>query len=424
MVPVVPRQKVLENHSILIESGEISAILPTEKALTKYPQAKHIELADHVIIPGLINAHTHAAMNLLRGIADDKGLHDWLNNHIWPRESKWVDAHFVRDGTELAIAEMLCSGTTMFADMYFFPEDVANLAQDLGIRCCVGLMVMDFPTVWGNDPDEYFAKGLAVHDNTRSLSLISSMLTPHAPYTVSDEPLRQTMTYADELQTPVQMHIHETAQEVEEALANDGTRPLQRLDELGLLNPRMMAVHMTQLTDEEIELVAKQGVHVVHCPNSNAKLGSGQCRVTDLLNAGANVALGTDGAASNNNLDMFAEMRSAALMSKLSCVDAQALPAWQTLELATINGAKALNLEDKIGSLEVGKSADICAVNLNNVATQPVYDPISQLVYSVSREQVSDVWVHGQRVLNNHQLQTIDNDHILARTKEWQEKIK
>lgn len=414
---------MLEHASLVIQGSEIIDILPTADALANYPNAHVVERPEHILIPGLINAHTHAAMSLLRGFGDDLDLHRWLNHRIWPAENKWVNADFVRDGTELAIAEMISSGTTTFLDMYFYPEIVASTAQELGMRASVGLMVMDFPTVWGSGPDEYFSKGLKVHDESRSLSLISTMFTPHAPYTVSDEPLLQTRTYADELQIPIHMHVHETAQEISDAKDAGQVRPLQRLEQLGLLNPRMIAVHMTELSDAEIELVALQGVHVVHCPNSNAKLASGQCRVTDLIEAGVNVALGTDSAASNNNLDMLAEMRAAALGSKQQSGNAEALPAWQALEMATLNGARALNQQHKIGSLVVGKAADICAINLKNIATQPVYDPLSQLIYSASRQQVSDVWVDGKAVLTQHQLQAIDVDKLLENVASWGEKI-
>lgn len=424
MVPVEPSQTVLQHHTVVVKNGVIEALLPTDKAVKKYPHAPQTLLDDHVLIPGLINTHTHAAMSLLRGLADDLNLHTWLNDHIWPTEAKWVDAHFVRDGSELAIAEMLRGGTTLFADMYFYPEDTAITAQNAQMRACIGLMVMDFPTVWGAGPDDYFEKGLQVHDAARPLSLVNTMFTPHAPYTVSDAPLQQTMTYADELQIPVQMHVHETAQEIDDAMAASGIRPLQRLHDLGLLNPRLLAVHMTQLNDDEITLLAREGVHVVHCPKSNAKLGSGQCRVADLLAAGVNVALGTDGAASNNNLDMLSEMRAAALMAKQHSGNAQDLPAWQVLEMATINGAKALNLQSTLGSLTPGKYADLCAIDLRHVATQPVYDPISQLIYSASSEQVSDVWVHGNRVVKNKELLTIDTNKLLQRVQRWGEKIK
>lgn len=408
---------------MLIEDGEIRAILPSDEARQKFPHAANVERPHHALIPGLVNSHTHAAMCLFRGFADDLNLHQWLNYHIWPAESQWVDEDFIKDGTELAIAEMLSSGTTTFLDMYFYPDVVARCSQDLGMRACIGLMVMDFPTVWAKDPDEYFAKGLDVHDEVRSLSLITTMLTPHAPYTVSDEPLLQTLTYADELQIPIHMHIHETEQEVKDAVAESQQRPLARLDSLGLLNPRMIAVHMTALTDEEIAVVAKQGVHVVHCPNSNAKLASGRCRSADLIAAGVNVALGTDSAASNNNLDMFAEMRAAALHAKLESQNAESVSAWQALEMATINGARAINLDDQIGSIELGKAADLCAINLRDVATQPVYNPVSQLVYSASRNQVSDVWVAGKALVKNHQLQNIDREKLLDKVSKWGERI-
>ncbi len=424
IIPVVPSNSVLENHALVIENGIISDCCSLQKALKKHPDATHIHQPTHALIPGLINTHTHAAMSLFRGMADDTSLMDWLNNNIWPAESKWIDPTFIKDGTELAIAEMLLSGTSCFSDMYFFPDVVAKTAHEMGIHAAVGMIILDFPTAWAAGPDEYFEKGLSVHDETRSLSRITTTLAPHAPYTVSDEPLSQVCTYADELNVPIHMHVHETVQEVSDAVVSNGQRPLERLDKLGLLNPRMIAVHMTQLLDDEISLVAKQGVNVVHCPNSNAKLASGQCRVVDLIKAGVNVSLGTDSAASNNNLDMLAEMRSAALFSKQANSDAESLPAWQVLEMATINGAKALNKADEIGSLSIGKSADIVAIDLNHISTQPVYDPISQIVYSASREQVSDVWVGGNHLVKENKLQNVDVDKLLNKAADWGLKIK
>lgn len=417
VIPILPARTVLEHYCVVIENGLIVNLLPTKTAIKKYPYAEHVQLNTHVLIPGLINTHTHAAMSMFRGYADDLPLDEWLGNHIWPAEQKWIDADFVRDGTELAIAEMIRSGTTLFCDMYFYPNVVASTAQALGIRCTAGLMVMDFPTVWGQGPDEYFDKGLEVHDQVRSLSLVNTMLTPHAPYTVSDEPLLKTLTYADELQIPIQMHIHETIKEIDDATKQGQLRPLARLEQLGLLNPRMMAVHMTQLTDQEIERVAKLGVHVVHCPASNAKLASGMCRVADLISAGVNVSLGTDGAASNNKLDMLNEMRLTALIGKQQSGNASSVSAWQALEMATVNGAKALNLQDNLGSLTIGKFADLCAIDLDHIATQPVYQPVSQLVYSASSRQVSDVWVNGKRILEHGHLKTIDTDQIIKTAK-------
>ena len=423
VIPIEPSNTVLDNHTVVIENGNITDILPTGDALKHHPSATQIDRSDHVLIPGLINSHTHAAMNLFKGLADDLPLMDWLQNHIWPAEAKWVNTEFTRDGVELAIAEMLLSGTTCFNDMYFYPDIVATTAQEAGIRATIGLIVLDFPSVWANNSDEYFEKGLRVHDETRSLSLIQTALAPHAPYTVSDEPLQKVRTYADELQVPIHMHVHETAQEVADSIKQFGQSPLARLDSLGLLNPRMVAVHMTQLSDEEISLCVAQGINIVHCPESNQKLASGQCRVTDLIDAGANVSLGTDSAASNNDLDMIGEMRNAALTAKNASANAKALPAWQALEMATINGAKALNMQEQIGSLKIGKSADMVAIDLNHVSTQPVYDPISQIVYSASRDQVSDVWVQGKQLVKNKTLTSLDLNKILNTAQNWGLKI-
>lgn len=423
IIPVVPRETVLTDHALVIENDHIIAILEREAALKKYPNAEHTNCSTHALLPGFINAHTHAAMNLLKGIADDLPLMEWLNDHIWPAEAKWVSDAYMHDGTELAIAEMLLSGTTCFNDMYFFPDIVAKTAQEMGIRAFVGMILMDFPTAWAQNADDYFSKGLQVHDESRSLSLVNTTLAPHAPYTVSDEPLKRVQTYADELFIPIHMHVHETAQEVNDAEKQHGQRPLTRLHELGLLNPRMMAVHMTQLNDEEIQLCAQQGIHVVHCPESNLKLASGQCRVHDLIEAGANVCLGTDSSSSNNDLDMLGELRTASLIAKTTANNAKALTAMQALEMATINGAKALNAQDQIGSLEIGKAADIIAIDLNNIATKPVYDPISSIVYSACREQITDVWVAGKARVRNRSLVDFDLDQILAKADAWGEKI-
>ena len=423
LIPVVPRNTVLENHALVLDNGRIIDIQPIDSALQNYPEAEHIDKQSHALIPGLINAHTHAAMSLFRGIADDVPLMEWLEGHIWPAEAKWVNPDFMRDGVQLAIAEMLLSGTTCFNDMYFHSDTVARVAQDMGIRAFVGMIVLDFPSTWAANPDEYFDKGMQVHDEVRSLSRINTTIAPHAPYTVSDGPLETVRTYADELHIPIHMHVHETSNEVRESQSTYGKRPLARLNDLGLLNPRMMAVHMTQLTDEEIVLSAKQGIHIVHCPESNLKLASGQCRVADLLSAGANVCLGTDSASSNNDLDMLSEMKTACLIAKTTADNASALPAWQALELATINGATALNMQQEIGSLEIGKSADIVAIDLNHLSTQPVYNPISQIVYSASRQQITDVWVEGQAKVVNGELQNVDVSQILNNASLWGQRL-
>lgn len=412
IIPVDNQHRYLEQHSIAIHDDKILEILPTPQANDKYIAKVNRNYHQHALIPGLINSHTHAAMNLFRGLADDLNLMDWLQNHIWPAEAEHVNEAFVHTGTELAIAEMIRSGTTCFNDMYFFPDITARVAADIGMRASVGLILIDLPTVWANNSEEYIDKGLAVFDHYKGHELIKTAFAPHAPYTVSDEPLKHIRTLADELDLNIHMHVHETAFEVKEAEKNNGQRPLARLYDLGLLTPSLQAVHMTHLHDNEIALLASTGSHVIHCPESNMKLASGICPVTKLLNAGINVALGTDSSSSNNNLDMFGEMRSATLLAKISSMDATAVPAEQVLQMATINGARALGIDDITGSLEVGKFADIVAVNFDTIETIPVYDPISHLVYCSSRDHVTDVWIAGKQRLTDKVLNTIDEKKL------------
>ncbi|MGZ4990650.1 MAG: TRZ/ATZ family hydrolase, partial [Methylobacter sp.] len=387
----------------------------------KYQGTTTENLENHALLPGLINSHTHAAMTLMRGIADDLQLMDWLQNHIWPLEQKWMSEAFVKDGTDLAIAEMILGGTTCFNDMYFFPEITAAQAIHHGIRASVGLIVIDFPTVWAENGDAYIEKGLALHDQLRHHPLISTPFAPHAPYTVSDAPLQKIKTIADELELPIHIHVHETLHEVEQD--QSGLRPLQRLHDLGLIDPSFIAVHMTQLTDDEIARFAESGAHIVHCPESNLKLASGFCPVAKCIAAGINVALGTDGAASNNDLDMFGEMRTAALLGKAVAGDASAIPAMTALRMATINGAKALGLDNETGSLGIGKAADVIAVDLSHLETQPLYCPVSQIVYATSRQQVTDVWVAGKRLLKQRHLTTVNIDELKVKIAEWRQRL-
>ncbi len=383
-----------------------------------------MEILDrHALIPGLVNCHTHAAMSLLRGIADDLQLMDWLQNHIWPAEQKWVGEAFVRDGVDLAIAEMLRCGTTCFNDMYFFPESAAQQAVQHGIRANIGLIVFDFPTVWAENADAYLTKGLALHEKLRHENLLSLSFAPHAPYTVSDAPLRSVLTYADEMNLTVHMHLHETAHEVDEQKQKTGQTPIQRLQQIGLLNPSFIGVHMTQMTPAEIAAYAETGAHIVHCPESNLKLASGFCPVAACLAAGINVALGTDGAASNNDLDMISEMRTAALLAKAVAGDAGVVSAATALRMATLNGAKALGLEANIGSLSVGKQADVVAIDLSELETQPLFNPLAQIVYAADRRQVSDVWVAGRQLLKNRQLTTMDLAALGERVAVWQQRL-
>lgn len=423
VIPVEPDLTCLEHTSLALRDGRILDILPTATARARYTANKNVELPNHALIPGLVNAHTHAAMSLFRGLSDDLPLMDWLTKHIWPAEAKWISPEFVRDGVRLAAAEMLKSGTTCLNDMYFFPEDAATALREAGMRACLGLILIDFPTAYAQTPDDYFEKGLKLHDSLRHDLLLSTAFAPHAPYSVSDGPLARIRTVNNELNLPVHMHLHETAYEVSEAIAKTGMRPLARLDTLDLLGPTLMAVHMTQLNPEEIARLAEVGASVVHCPESNLKLASGFCPVHTLLTAGVNVALGTDGAASNNDLDMLSELRTAALLAKAVSGDATAVPAHTALRMATLNGAKALGLDTEIGSLRPGKAADITAIDLAALHSQPVYDPVSQIVYTAGREQVTDVWVAGRRLLANRTLTTLDENAILSRARSWRDKI-
>ena len=423
VIPIEPARDVLADHSVVISGDRIAAILPTVEARAKYQARQRFELAGHALIPGLINLHTHAAMTLMRGLADDLTLMDWLNQHIWPAEMKHVSEQFVYDGTRLACAEMLRGGVTCFNDMYFFPQAAARAARDAGMRAGLGLIVIEFPTPYAADAQDYLSKGLALRDELRNEPLLSFCLAPHAPYTVSDKSLRQIATFASELDLPVHMHVHETVAEIEQSLKEHGVRPLQRLADLGLLGPGLIAVHTVHLEPREIELFAQHGCHVAHCPSSNLKLASGLAPVRALLAAGVNVALGTDGAASNNRLDMFAEIRLAALLAKGITGDATALPAWQALEMATLGAARALGFDNKIGSLRPGKFADLAAVRLDDIETSPCYDPLSHLVYAAGREQVSHVWVNGKLVLDDRQLTTIDTQEVIATAAYWRARI-
>lgn len=423
VAPVAPGYGVHADHAVAIRQGRIVDLLPAAAALARYDADEIVERPAHLLIPGLVNAHTHASMALLRGLADDLPLMDWLKHHIWPAEQRWMSAEFVEHGTELAMAEMLLGGTTTFNDMYFFPEVVARAAARIGMRACVGMILIKFPTVWAGDMAEYLRKGLALRDEYKGHPLISTAFAPHAPYTVDDEYLQKIRRLADELEVPVHTHVHETADEVLGSVVDCGERPLARLDRLGLVSPVLMAVHMTQLEDAEIDRLAAAGAHVVHCPESNLKLASGFCPVAKLLAAGVNVCLGTDGAASNNDLDMLGEMRTAALLAKGVAGKADAVTAEQALAMATINGARALGLAEETGSIETGKWADLCCVDLERPATSPVYDPVAQLVYAAGRDQVEDVWVAGRRMVADGRLARIDDAAIIARADAWRDRI-
>ena len=422
IVPVVPRGVVLEKHSLAISDGRISHILPRAKA-RDLQATEVLDLPGQALMPGLINLHGHAAMSLLRGYADDLPLMPWLEQHIWPAEGQHVSTEFVADGTELAIAEMLRSGTTTFSDMYFFPDAAAAAVISSGIRCQLVFPVLDFPTAWARDADEYISKGLRLRDDLKHQGLVTVGFGPHAPYTVSRPNLQKVATLAAELDVPIQIHLHETTGEVLAAVEENGERPLDTLNAIGLLGPRTQCVHMTDLGDQDIALLAATGAHVVHCPQSNMKLASGACPTARLLNKGVNVALGTDGAASNNDLNMFGEMQAAALLGKLTAADAAALPAEDSLYMATMGGARAMGLADHIGSLETGKQADLIAVDLSGPECQPLYNPLSQLVYACNGSQVTNSWVAGNILVRDRELTRINVTDLLSRCAQWQQKI-
>lgn len=423
ILPIAPENCALEKYALAIQGDRIIDLLPLEKAQQQYYAENYLELKNHAIMPGLVNSHTHVAMNLFRGLADDLALMDWLQNYIWPAEKEIINAQSVADGTRLAIAEMLRGGTTCFNDHYFFHDTIAATAAEEGMRAAVGLLIFNIPTQWTKNEKEAIARAKATLEKKSNLPGIKWILAPSHPFTVSDEALLEIKALAEQYDLPIHMHVHETVDEIEQSIKDYGMRPLERLHRLGLLSNRFIAVHMTQLTPEEIELVRKTKTNVVHCPESNLKLASGFAPISRLVNAGVNVALGTDGAASNNDLDMFGEMRTAAFLAKGVSGNPTSLPAEQALEIATLNGAKALGWAKEIGSLEPGKAADFIAVDLSSYLTQPIYNPFSHIVYALNRLQVSDVWIRGKRLLKDGHFTQLDIDATLQQAARWQEKI-
>ncbi len=413
-------RSVQEQVSVYVKDGKIDAIEPQD---SQREASETLDLGNHVLMPGYVNAHGHAAMSLFRGMADDLALMTWLQEHIWPAEGKWVNPEFVSDGTRLAVAEMLKSGTTTFADMYFFPQDAIQASVDAGIRHVSFTPILDFPTNFGANADEYIKKALRLHDHFGNEPLVTLGLGPHAPYTVSDGPLRQIRVIADEKQMPVQIHLHETAFEVQDSLDKLGKRPTQRLQDLGFLNERVSCVHMTQIDDSDIRILQDSGASVVHCPESNLKLASGFSPIAKMAAAGVNIGLGTDGAASNNDLNLQGEMKTAAMLAKAVAGDASALPAWQALEMATIGSARALGIGSQTGSIDVGKWADLQAIDLSNMPQQPLFDVASQLVYTDSSRYTDFVWVAGKCLLANGQLTELDEASITANAKHWATRI-
>ena len=423
VVPVEPHAVVLTDHAVVVQGSVVLAVLPVAEARARFDAAEIVSRPDAALIPGLVNAHAHNPMTLLRGIADDMPLKAWLQQHIWPIEAAVMGPDYVADGVTLAIAEMLRGGTTCCNENYFFPDVQAATYKRHGFRARVGLPVIDFPSAWAKSDDEYFDRAGEVHDQWRGDPLVATAFAPHAPYTVDDANFERVRMLADQLDVPVHLHLHETAQEVQQSIEEHGQRPIARMDRLGLLNDRLIAVHMTQLTEAEIALCAERGVSVVHCPESNLKLASGFCPACALQRAGVTLAIGTDGAASNNDLDMMGEMRTAAILAKAVAQDAAGFDAFSALRAATLGGAKAIGFDHLIGSIQPGKQADLVCVDLAALETQPLHHVVSQLVYATGRHQVSDVWIAGRRKLRDRQLVDMDEVGIIANARQWRERI-
>ena len=415
--------EVLFDHSIVVNDQKIRDIQPTIKAHEMYEAEETFQLSDHILLPGLINAHTHSAMSLLKGYADDLQLETWLNDYIWPAESKFVNYDFVLDGSELAIAEMIKGGTTTFNDMYFFPEATAEAVKNLGIRANIGLVVMEFPSNYANDPQEYLNKGFEFKDNWRDNKLITTSIAPHAPYSVSNSTFELINTYAEQLNLTIHTHLHETRNEIEESIKQFSSTPIERLSELGLLGPKLMAAHCVHLSENDVYQLKSNRVSVLCNISSNMKLGSGFVDVYKLINNNINIAIGTDSSASNNRLDMFSEMRSIALNNKALTMKSEFLKPAEVLRMATINGAKALGIDDITGSIVKNKYADIIAINLDRIDTQPCYDPLASLIYCADRTSVEYVWINGETKLKEKVLVNIDENEILQKVKSWKNKI-
>jgi len=424
LIPIEPADVVLEHQAVLVQGDRIAAIVSQDEADARFRAKEVIDLSSHVVLPGLINMHGHAAMSLFRGMADDLPLMTWLNDHIWPAEGAFVSEAFIADGTQLAMAEMLRTGTTTFSDMYFFPEIVAQLAHDAGMRAQVCFPLLDFPTPWGSGPDEYLSKGETFINQWQNNAFIMPAIGPHAPYTVSDEPLQKAVALSQATGAPIQIHLHETAFEVADALEKSGKRPTARLAELKVLGANTQCVHMTQIDESDLALLRATGAHVIHCPESNLKLASGLSPVQTFRKAGVNVAIGTDGAASNNDLNLFGELNTAAMLAKVVAEDASALSAHEALAMATIQGARALGRDHELGSLASGKLADIIAVDLGDPFLQPVYDPASHLVYSNHGRQVSHSWINGVPQVQEGKLTRIDVPDLMLRVQDWADRIR
>ena len=424
IVTVNSEHRIIENGALAVLNGRIQAIGTATEINRRFQPKARLDRPDALIAPGLINTHTHAAMSLLRGIADDRRLQDWLENYIFPAEAKNVTPEFVRWGTRLACLEMLLSGTTTFTDMYYFEEVVAEVAKAAGMRGVLGETVIGFPVADAKTPADALARTAKFLDTFGTDQLIVPAVAPHAIYTNSAETLQAARALADRFHAPLVIHLAETKKELDDSIAKNGLSPVAYLDSLGVLTGRTIAAHGVWLSDADIAILKQRNVGIAHCPSSNMKLASGAAPIVKLLAAGVNVGLGPDGpAGSNNDFNLFEEMDLAAKLQKLVTMNPEALPARTALDLATIGGARVLGLEAKIGSLEIGKQADLITVRLDGPNAQPLYGVESQLVYALKGSDVNDVMVAGKLLVRDRKALTLDAPAIYRKTAEFQKSI-
>lgn len=417
-------RRVIDNGAVAVKGDRIAAVGTQAEIARRYQPRRRIDAPRGVLIPGLINTHTHAAMSLFRGIADDRRLQDWLENFIFPAEARNVDAGFVRWGTRLACLEMMLSGTTTFTDMYYFEDVVAEATKEAGLRGVLGQTIIGFPAPDYKTPAAALAGAEAFLKRFQNDPLIVPAPAPHALYTNSDESLRAARVLANRFGVPLLIHLSETRRENEESLAKRRLSPAQVLDRLGVLDGRTVAAHCIWLDEADIAILKKHGTGVAHCPSSNAKLASGVAPVFKLLAAGVAVGLGTDGVAgSNNDHHMLEEMDLAAKLQKVTSLDPEALPAKQALEMATILGARALGLEASIGSIEAGKKADLVLLDASGAHAVPLYDVYSQIAYALKSSDVRDVMVNGRLIVRARRPLTLNPAAILAKAEEYRQQI-
>jgi 5-methylthioadenosine/S-adenosylhomocysteine deaminase len=415
----------IERGSVVIRGGEIVDVGPSAEIDKKYTAKTVIKAGGHAVTPGFVNAHTHVPMTLFRGIADDRELMDWLTNFIFPAEAKNVDREFVKWGTRLAAAEMIRSGTTTFADMYYYESDIARETKAAGLRGVLGETLIDFPAPDNKTWDAAIAYMRDYAKQWKSDRLITPAIAPHAPFTVSKEHLQQVRALATELGIPILIHVSETKDELRQVAERaNGMTPGQYLDSIGFLGDDVVAAHGVHLTAGELRTFAAKKTGVVHCPESNQMLASGVAPVVEMIAAGMEVGLGTDGpAGSNNNLDMVEEMASAARLQKVMRNDPKAISAREVLRLATIGGAQVLGLADKIGTLERGKRADVVLVDLQSVKSQPVYSVESAVVYAASGNSVVTTIVDGKILMRRGTVLTVDEAATMRKAREYRDKI-